>query len=515
MTSALSYTHASEARRRARASGRAGFTLIELTISLVAGLMVAMAVMGVSREATNTFHEEVRVSGAEMGLRIAMERIRLDLQRAAFMSTPNIVGDPLIARQANYGGATPWASNYLGAAVPYSLAYLSGIALRPQQATVMLDGAGLAQLSQGANNLAPDVIDIGGNFSSSDEYAASVVWNPATAGAGCSTLAAISIEMTTPAGWRIRNAETAASAAPGYVAGTALQAAFHPGGSLVSEFLIHLTDQSGRSQYLVGCNGGINVGTSYNPAGTVPTALVYLSPLSMILSTNNTGGLGGVAGFAAGWVTVSPVQVTRWDIQTPAQLAASWPVTAPSSYIYGQTATGLSDASDFLLTRSYLDFSTCGAGTPCPVDPMTTEVVAEYAVDMKFSLTIDKFINPTCLGFPCPNAQPIYATNPLVTLGVDGVVAGNPYAAQTSPVYVPSVGPQRVRDVQVRLGIRSPFGDRPAALPISGSSALSTTYLYRYLLDGSALHYTPAMPFARVRENTAEVNLSNQARYYW
>jgi len=497
-------------RRRAR-----GFTLIELTISLVAGLMVAMAVMGVSREATNTFHEEVRVSGAEMALRIAMERIRLDLQRAAFMCTPNIVGDPLIARQANYGGTTPFVSNFLGAAVPYSLANLSGIALRPQQASVNVDPVGGPQLTQTANALAPDVIDIGGNFSSSDEYAASVVWNPATAGAGCSNAAAISIEMTTPAGWRIRNAETAASTAPGYVAGTALQGIFHPGSSLGSEFLIRLTDQSGRSEYLVGCKGGPTVATNYNPAGTVPTAMVYLDPLSTILSTNATGGLGGVAGFAAGWVTVSPVEVTRWDIQSPAQLALTWPTTATSSYAYGPTLAGVGDKSDFLLTRSYLDFAGCGGGAPCPVDPLTTEVVAEYAVDMKFSLTVDQFMNATCLGFPCPNTQPTYTTNPLVTTGVDGVAAGNAYAAQTSPVYVPSVGPQRIRDVQVRLGIRSPFGDRPAALPIAANTGTSTTYLYRYLLDGSAAHYTTAMPFARVRENTAEINLSNQGRYYW
>ena len=101
--------------------------------------------------------------------------------------------------------------------------------------------------------------------------------------------------MTTPAGWRIRNAETAAATAPGYVAGTALQAIFHPGASTSSEFLIRLRDQSGRSEYLVGCKGPAGTATSYNAAGTVPTALVYLDPLSTILSTNQTGGLGGVA----------------------------------------------------------------------------------------------------------------------------------------------------------------------------------------------------------------------------
>ena len=54
--------------RRARA-GKQGFTLIELTVSLVAGLIVALGIVGLSREATHTFHEEMRSSAAEANLR--------------------------------------------------------------------------------------------------------------------------------------------------------------------------------------------------------------------------------------------------------------------------------------------------------------------------------------------------------------------------------------------------------------------------------------------------------------
>jgi len=264
----------------------------------------------------------------------------------------------------------------------------------------------------------------------------------------------------------------------------------------------------------------VGVATTYNAAGVVPVAMVYLSNASMILSTNDTGGLGGVAGFAAGWVTVSPIEVTRWDIQTPGQLQAAWPAAATSSYLYGPTLTGVGDPSDFLLTRSYLDFSNCGSSTPCPVDPLTTEVVAEYAVDLKFGLTVDMYMNPACTGFPCPNTAPNYVTNPLVSTGMDGLTAAGAtaYAAQTTPIYAPNVGPQRIRDVQVRVGIRSPFGDRPLPLGVP-SSAVSTSYLYRYQLDGfggpPSRYYTPARPYARVRESTTEVNLSNQARFYW
>jgi hypothetical protein len=498
-------------RLRARRTGGAGFSLVELIISLVAGLMVAMAVMGVSREATNTFHEEVRVSGAEMGLRIAMERIRLDLQRAAFMSTGNLAGDPMIARLASYVGPTPNMSNFSGASLPYSMTYLSGIALRPGTASVLSDGAEKGQITASPNNLAPDVLDIGGNFSSSDEYAASIIWTPPGAPGTCSKLAAISLEMTTPAGWRIRNAETAASTILGYTPGVALQAAFHPGTSPTSEFLLRLTDQTGHSQYLRSCAGPIGTATKYdNSNPLVPTATIYIDTASQILSSNDTGGLGGVAGFAAGWVTVAPVEIARWDIQTPAQLTAAAPATPPTGTPGYQTGLGLADASDFLLTRSYVDFSSvCTANTPCHTDPYTTEIVSEYAVDLKFGVTADEY-PASCAAFPCPNVAPAYTSNLMVNIPMDSVAAGNTnaYIAQTTP-YTPGSGPQRIRDVQVRVGIRSPFGDRTVTI------APPTSYLYRYQLDSTSLHYNSGRGFARVREATTEVTLPNQARFYW
>ena len=51
--------------RRTPLAGQSGFTLIELTVSLVAGLIVALGIMALSREATRTFNEEARGSAAE------------------------------------------------------------------------------------------------------------------------------------------------------------------------------------------------------------------------------------------------------------------------------------------------------------------------------------------------------------------------------------------------------------------------------------------------------------------
>ena len=95
--------------RRARA--QEGFTLIELTVSLVAGLIVALGIVGLSRDATHTFHEEMRSSVAEANLRTAVDRLRADLSRAGYMSTGNVALDPMVARPPGTGNPInpqPW-----------------------------------------------------------------------------------------------------------------------------------------------------------------------------------------------------------------------------------------------------------------------------------------------------------------------------------------------------------------------------------------------------------------------
>jgi type II secretory pathway pseudopilin PulG len=527
-------------RQSIRARRRA-FTLIELIVSLVAGLIVAIGVMGVSKEATSTFHEEVRIAGAEMGLRIAMERIRLDLQRAAFMGTGNIAGDPMIARALQNPGPFPNLSNFTGGVIPYSLMNLSGIALRPGGALVNSDVTESPQLALPGNqlpagtSLAPDQIDIAGNMSSSDEYPALLIRNPPNPGA-CSPAFALGVEMGSPSGWRLRNAESALGNS-----GAALWAAFHPGTSNASSFLIRLTDITGHYQYLVGCAGGAQIGTSYSVTGPTPTATVYLAPVSTVLQPSQTGSTaGGVSGFSAGGLTISPLQVARWEIQTPAQLANT-SLAVAGQYAYNATSAGNTgttvysaatgnaagvalDQSNFLLTRSYLDFSgVCTGAAPCPVDPTTTEVIAEYAVDLKFGVTIDNLPNSACAAFPCANTMPTYTSNPLVNVAMDtmnpqagGPGAWQPWIANTLGTYAPGVGPQRIRDVQVRVSIRSPFGDRAQQLlPPTSSSALDLNYRFRYQLDATSLHFQPGANFARVRTGTTEVTLPNQARFYW
>lgn len=76
-------------QRRARAQPRAssaGFTLIELMLSLVAGSFVIVGAYYLSDVSARLFNEQVRRSETQMTLRSAGEQLRRDIGRAGFMS---------------------------------------------------------------------------------------------------------------------------------------------------------------------------------------------------------------------------------------------------------------------------------------------------------------------------------------------------------------------------------------------------------------------------------------------
>lgn len=66
-----------------------GFTLLELMVALVAGLTAITSIYFVGAASTRHFHEQQRIAQTQMGLRMAMEQLRRDIQRAGFLGTPN------------------------------------------------------------------------------------------------------------------------------------------------------------------------------------------------------------------------------------------------------------------------------------------------------------------------------------------------------------------------------------------------------------------------------------------
>src|SRR5262245_17049023 len=69
---------------------RRGFTLVELLVALAIGLSVSMAAFLLAKNATRVFQNEARITSTQLAVTLGMNRIAADLQRAAFLSSPNM-----------------------------------------------------------------------------------------------------------------------------------------------------------------------------------------------------------------------------------------------------------------------------------------------------------------------------------------------------------------------------------------------------------------------------------------
>src|SRR4051812_49157588 len=84
------------------ASGSAGFTLVELMVSMLGGLFVSMSVFAVAKHSSGFSMEQARIADATLQNVVAFERLKSDLSRAGFLSSPNVVKDPAVCRGAVY-----------------------------------------------------------------------------------------------------------------------------------------------------------------------------------------------------------------------------------------------------------------------------------------------------------------------------------------------------------------------------------------------------------------------------
>lgn len=66
-----------------------GFTLLEIMFALVAGLIAISVVYSLNNGTTRVLTEQNRVASTQTALRLAMEQIRADIERAGFLTSPN------------------------------------------------------------------------------------------------------------------------------------------------------------------------------------------------------------------------------------------------------------------------------------------------------------------------------------------------------------------------------------------------------------------------------------------
>ncbi len=435
-----------------------GFTLTELMASLTAGVIIAGAVVGISRAASETFHEETRTLTAQSGSRQAMEQLSLDLMRAGYMSTGNIQTDPYVAKPPGELMNNLIPNQYVG--------------LRRLSSVLLIVGGSKAATEPQSTfaGLSPDTIELGGNFTTTDQYPVREI--QPTAG----TCQRIVLQADSPAMWRLV-ATTAG------IDQTPLINAFKPGPVTSSrQFIVRIQDGSGRYQYAPTCPQADAVGIN----GGVPYVMIAVNSTGVgVLTAEQTRTTGGASGYGAGML-INPVQIVRWSISN----------APPASAVAAMTPKV--DPSKFYLVRELVD----ALGQ---TDVTTTQVVSEYAVDLKFGLTVE--------------TGPVDAVNTAHRIFAFDDPLNGSYAYDVSappPATAPPSGPQRIRSVRVRFATRAQVADRTGAIPITPPGAATQRFMYRYCTASTVAKCGDlSLSYARVRTLTNEVSLSNQGRWFY
>ncbi len=423
-------------------------------ISLVMGLIVALAAIALAKTSTTAFHEQARMNGVEMVLRSASERFRADLLKVSYMSTPNVRADNKIARLPT--PSLPVAYRDL------TLDNLSGLRVDVGAGKSRTQGAlSLAT----AHNLNPDDVYISGNLTSDDMYRAQ--W----------------VDVSTCGGPRLRISGKADPAVSRLYNGatvpadmvTAAQAVFMPGLNMTPpvpniRYAVQITDMRGCTNYLQICA----ISAAPDPEA------VYLDIAS---DTNSRGILtpedtkGTCGGRLMEEFSVAPIMRVRWylDSSTDARI----------------TDTTLDGDRKFNLYRQLL----AGNGTTVVGPP---ELIAEYAVDLKIGLVVDDNIS----------APPTHKITYFDTEGAEANITAWT-ADPTTITTATQPQPQHIRSARYRMAFRAPYYDRTAPLTVG----TGTPYLARYCVGSSSL--ANCKQWTRVRTVISEVALLNQQRVFY
>ncbi len=425
-------------------SAARGFTLVELTVAMSAGLIVAMGAFLLARNASAFFQNESRVAGAQFAAMVGMNRLTSDIRRASMGSTPNASVDPSVC-----GFSNAW---------PAGMRQLQGIQIL-QGGSSLADGAGNAQNK--ANLLDPDAIIIGGNVTTTEMFDVAAV----VSGGGGVT---ITLELTGAYQRHLAAAQSNAN-----VLGNVFKVGHY----------VRLVDQEGKQAF--------GVITSLNQAGTKPVITLAASPLFPTRSVANSAAACGCTGICTGTI-VNPVTRIKYYLRKvdPA-VYARYAGMYPKANVNGAASTyfkGEAEAPRTELVRVELD-----SGDAEVADSL--EIVAEYAVDLKFGIT------RTDPG-PAPNFLPVVFRYPIGDVNVYNQTKANQTGGR----------PDHVSAVQVRLATRSAVGDRRNDINAPGNHVNADGSIWRYDLGGTV---DDRWRFARVRTLIADVYLSNQAGVTW
>lgn len=397
-----------------------GFTLIELLVSLTAALFISMSVFTLARHTSQQYQREAHVANANLASVVGFERLRADLARAGYMASPNVQRDPFVC------------GSPLTDAWPEQLKELASLRIED------IPGDELPEII-GQNGLTPQSIVMAGNYVSSEAF-------PIRSVVRVNGTYEVFLQVLTGAMARLGYLEDGADQK------ALLESVFPPGRA------VRIADKSGRHHYGV---------LSSVVEGDQPRLVLVEDAPPLAFRTDSTIGC-GLRGEETG-ATVNTVNFIRYTLRSLSDDDRYAP-------LYNAATGPDTDADRVELVREELDPN----GDPFAD---SAELVAEYAVDLRFQLTVA----------PSPRSALVYVEADDVgdwAGPLSGISAGR--------------GPQLVRSVHTWLSVRSRAADRDADIPTDDGPR------YRMGLGASG-----GAPFARMRTVQARVAVHNQMGATW
>jgi prepilin-type N-terminal cleavage/methylation domain-containing protein len=443
-------------RRAPRSPGRArGFTLVELLIAMSAGLMVSMAAFLLAKNATAFFQHEARISAAQLSATLGMNRLTGDIQRAAFLGTPNI-------RNPNAQNGRKFCGDLV--TLPPGLQALAGLRIEPA-GSVNAHASDLTMSTVAPNGFAPDSIIVSGNFDANPELFA--VDSPALGNNG-----GLTFTLRSRDGAMARTRANAIRA--GVSLGDQIAQIFRPG-----RFLRVADDGSGHVYY------GVVSGSTVT--GNAPTEIVQVQaapvPAFPIKGPTDVCGIrgdrqSGIPLISGNQLLVSAVTRIRYDLRSLAKDPRYQAVVAP--------VPGAFDNPRTELVRVEL----AADGTELAD---TLELVSEFTVDLKFGVTVaSRGSAPVLTNYPVGDPTGYQFARDVTTFP-----AGDPQS------------PELIRAVQVRLSTRARAPDREGPDLLPPGSTVDGRRI-RFLVDNSD---PLRLKWARLRTLYSTVTVPNQGGY--
>lgn len=318
-------------RRPRRPRGRRalpfGFTLVELMVSLTGGLFVMIAVFMLAKHGSRFYQQESRVANATLGSVLGFERLRADLARAGFLSTPNVRKDPQVCGRPD----GTW---------PLEMGRLASV-------RITVGGSPNAP-TLAANGLDPDELVLSGSYASVEQFPIQRVVDVGT-------------------GYNVYLAEQ--SGAVARIGLTNLAQVFQAGR------ILRIVDRDGKQHFgAIAGDPAVDISDPAQP-------FVKLAQIPALTFRQSSSVGCGIRGNCTGCVA-SAVSVIKYDVRnlaTGSNFGGANPGYAP---VYADGAAGPFDDDRTELVRVELNATTGGfmAGTE--------EIVAEYAVDFATGLTV-------------------------------------------------------------------------------------------------------------------------------